>query len=175
MEIRNPYTNHKIAVQKSTLHRYGIFAKQDIEKGEVLEEVPSIIIPVMGIDGSVERTSVSEDCAFSNFVFMWPCSKEWRSNFTIQYRAIPFGYGCLYNHSSQNNATWDDSDLCEGAFKFFTVNSIDEGEEILIDYGDILQATLDQDENFLRQFNLGIKMNSSSKKRGPHLSEGSYL
>ena len=175
MEIRNPYTSHKIRVQKSTLHRYGIFAKQALEKGEVLEEVPSIIIPVMGIDGSVERMSVSEDCAFSNFVFMWPCSKEWRSDFTIQYRAVPFGYGCLYNHSSKNNATWDDSDLCEGAFKFFTVSDIKEGEEILINYGDILQVTNDQDEDFLKKFNLGAKMNSLSEKRGPHLSEESYM
>lgn len=175
MEIRNPYTSHKITVRKSPLHRYGIFAKQDIEKGEVLEEVPSIIIPVMGVDGSVEKISISEDCAFSNFVFMWPCSKEWRSDFSIEYRAIPFGYGCLYNHSSENNATWDDSDLCDGAFKFFTVGDIAEGEEIFINYGGTLQATHDQDESFLAKFDLGAKMNSSSKKRGPHLSEGSYL
>jgi SET domain-containing protein len=172
MEIRRPYTSHKIEVRKSPVHRYGVFAREDIDKGEILEEVPSIIFPLIAVDGEVEKVEVVEGCALSQYVFHWPCSKHNQDNFSIQYRAIPLGYGCLYNHRHENNASWDDSDLCEGAFKFFSNENIKKEEEIFINYGDMLQALEEMGEDFFERFDLAVKMNSSMATRGPHLSEG---
>jgi SET domain-containing protein len=172
MEIRRPYTSHKIEIRKSPVHRYGVFAKEDIDKEEILEEVPSIIFPSIAVDAEVEKIEVASRCALGQYVFHWPCSKHFQDEYSIQYRAIPLGYGCLYNHRHENNASWDDSDLCEGAFKFFSNEKIKKGEEIFINYGDMLQIMEEVDDEFFDQFALASKMNASMSTRGPHLSEG---
>ena len=40
----NPPT--KIYVDKSPIHGWGVFASQDIEEGEVFEEVPVLTLPI---------------------------------------------------------------------------------------------------------------------------------
>ena len=38
--------NNKIELRKSTIHGWGVFAKENISAGEILEEIPFLIIPI---------------------------------------------------------------------------------------------------------------------------------
>ena len=38
--------NSKIELRKSSVHGWGVFAKEDIQANEVLEEIPFLILPI---------------------------------------------------------------------------------------------------------------------------------
>lgn len=99
---------NKIEVRKSNIHGWGVFAKEDIKKGEILEECTFISTPY-NIDDPYCPNS-------SKYRFYYPQYKkglnknEWKSS-TI-FSAISLGYGSLYNDSkSEENSTaildWD--------------------------------------------------------------------
>jgi SET domain-containing protein len=48
---------------------------------------------------------------------------------------IPLGYAMVYNHSSNPNAEWDIDEEDNRFVRFFAVEEIKQGEEILHDYG----------------------------------------
>lgn len=109
----------KIEIRKSTIHGWGIFAKEDIKSGEILEESPFLIVPM----SPGESSSI-----FIDYRFNYP-----RTNW--KYQAIPFGFSCLYNHSNDPNAGWETDEENE-LFVFYTKKDIKKDEEILVYYGD---------------------------------------
>ncbi len=68
----------------------GVFAKRPIEKGMVIERVPVVIFPVQEIYTDTISTTLAD------YVFNWGNDEV----------AIALGYGSLYNHSYQPNATY---------------------------------------------------------------------
>lgn len=111
--------NNKIEVRKSSIHGWGVFAKEDIKSGEILEESPFLIIPM----SPGESSSI-----FIDYRFNFP-RNGWK------YQVIPFGFSCLYNHSSEPNAGWE-TDVDNKLFIFFTRKDIKKDEEIYVYYGD---------------------------------------
>lgn len=109
----------KIEIRKSTIHGWGIFAKEDIKSGEILEESPFLIVPM----SPGESSSI-----FIDYRFNYP-----RTNW--KYQTIPFGFSCLYNHSNNPNARWETDEENE-LFVFYTKKDIKKDEEILVYYGD---------------------------------------
>lgn len=115
----NPPT--KIYVDKSPIHGWGVFASEDIEAGEVIEEVPVLTLPI----NKGEVTSLLIDYRFN-----WPQGVEWDE------QVVGLGFSSLYNHSNDANAYWI-SDMDKKTFKFISNKKISSGDEIFIWYGDI--------------------------------------
>ena len=113
--------NPKIYADKSPIHGWGVFAKEDIMEGEVFEECPILTLPIE----KGEITSLLIDYRFN-----YPQGNEW------QEQVLALGYGSLYNHSNDPNAFWV-SDIENRIFKFVSNREIKQGEEIFVWYGDV--------------------------------------
>lgn len=112
-------SNDKIEVRKSPIHGWGVFAKNDIKSGEILEENPFLIIPM----SPGESSSI-----FIDYRFNYPSGNNSR------YQVIPFGFSGLYNHSETPNAQWVTDEENE-LFIFTAIKDIKKDEEILTYYG----------------------------------------
>lgn len=106
-------------MRRSPIHGWGVFAKEDLFSGEILEESPFIIVPM-----SPGETS----SLFLDYRFNYP-----RNNWI--YQTIPFGFSCIYNHSNDPNATWE-TDEENKLFIFSTIKDIKKDDEICTYYGD---------------------------------------
>src|SRR3954464_8280198 len=91
----------------------GVFARRLIRKGEVIERVPMLVMP---IEESKAGSVVSDYC------FAW-------GRGTV---ALALGYGSLYNHSYRPNARYDD--VGRQTKVFSALRDIEPGEEITVNY-----------------------------------------
>lgn len=90
----------------------GVFAREAISKGTVIEIVPLLVVK-------------QEDILCSTLMDYVYC---WTEN-TV---ALALGYGSLYNHSYKPNARYDD--LGQQRKSFTAIRDIAAGEEITINY-----------------------------------------
>ena len=109
----------KTQARKSLIHGLGVYATEDIEQNEIIEECPILLLPTKR--GEINYTLI-------DYTFQWPKTEDWTNH------AIALGYGSLYNHSNEPNADWI-SDEEKNVFKFIAIKPIKEGEEITIYYG----------------------------------------
>jgi uncharacterized protein len=107
--VQNTYVN------KSVIHGWGVFAKRDIRKGAIIEECPFII-------SAAEEKNPAE---IQSYLFSGDTDDE---------TVIILGYGCIYNHSSKNNADYYADDR-KNIIEFVAKRNIKKGEEIFINYG----------------------------------------
>src|SRR4051794_15654032 len=91
----------------------GVFARHLIRKGELIERVPMLVMPI----GESKGGSVVSD-----YCFAW-------GRGTV---ALALGYGSLYNHSFRPNARYDDVGPQTKEFK--ALRAIQPGEEITVNY-----------------------------------------
>ncbi|MCK1994203.1 SET domain-containing protein [Peribacillus muralis] len=109
-----------IEVKTSTLSdgefNRGVFATEDIKKGELLHEAPVIAYPN-------EEHVFIEKTLLADYAF----------EYGINHTAMLLGYGMLFNHSYTPNATYD-INFKNHTFDFFAYTDIKAGEEILINY-----------------------------------------
>ncbi|UOQ50492.1 SET domain-containing protein [Gracilibacillus caseinilyticus] len=98
----------------------GVFATQNIKKGQLLHEAP-VLAYRNEEHQHIEKTLLA-DYAFE---------------YGLHHSAILLGYGMLFNHSYEPNATYEIS-FENHTFNFFAYRDIKAGEEILINYnGDV--------------------------------------
>lgn len=111
----------KVYISESPLHGFGVFAKEPIEANEVIEETPLLDL---GINVGEWST------LFSDYRFDWPtgAGQNWEK------QVLPWGYGCIYNHSDTPNAYWR-SHKGRGTFEFVARRRIERDEEICTFYG----------------------------------------
>jgi SET domain-containing protein len=104
----------KVGYGKSKVASRGVFATDDIAKGEVIEEAPFIKMDVNSVKGTplMDYVMKIDDDTF----------------------AFPLGYGGLYNHRNQPMADWR-IDPVEENIRFIAIRDIAKGEEIYISYG----------------------------------------
>jgi len=143
----------KIEVRSSDLHGYGVFAIEPIKEKEIIEECHLITVN----DTPLNSTTLLD------YRFFYPqLGPEWRKNLIKEMKSrgkdkveividfpdghqekvihpdetyvIPLGNGCIYNHSEDNNATWQNHPECK-AFQFIATKDIKVGEEICTSYG----------------------------------------
>lgn len=110
----------KIQVRKSPIHGWGVFATENIEEGEIIEECPFLRLPVKR--GETNYTLI-------DYTFVYPKGSDW------EHHVIALGYGSLYNHSDEPNATWE-TETNNEIFKFVALKPILKDEEIVTYYGD---------------------------------------
>jgi len=110
--------NPKIQIRKSPIHGWGVFAKENILEGEILEENPFLVIPM----GKNEASSL-----FIDYRFNYPRIKS-------EKQVIVLGSSSLYNHSENPNAMWE-TDTENEIFIFKAIKNINKDEEIFVYYG----------------------------------------
>jgi SET domain-containing protein len=113
-------TANKVEIKIAEGKGYGVFATQFIAAGEIIEECHLLTLPIQ----KGESSSLLID-----YRFCWPCGIDWQEH------VIPLGYGCIYNHSDNNNAFWQDHPNAK-AFQYIANRTILPGEEICTYYGD---------------------------------------
>jgi SET domain-containing protein len=110
----------KIEIKPSPGKGMGVFAIDVIEEGEVIEECHLVKLPTK----KWEKSTLLDD-----YRFCYPQGHNW------QEYVLPLGYGCIYNHSDNNNAMWRNHPNAR-AFQFYALRKIEVGEEICTNYGD---------------------------------------
>lgn len=94
----------------------GVFATRDIKKGVLLHEAPVISYPN-------EQHQYIEQTLLADYAF----------EYGIGQSAILLGYGMLFNHSYEPNATYE-INFRNQTFDFYAFKDIKAGDEILINY-----------------------------------------
>ncbi len=110
----------KIYVDKSPVHGWGVFAKEKILSGEIIEECPIASLPIV----KGEHSAILIDYRFN-----FPSGSDWNE------QVVTFGYGSIYNHSNNSNAYWYSLND-KRTFLFVAQRDIEPGEEIFVYYGD---------------------------------------
>jgi SET domain-containing protein len=114
------YPPKKVYISKSPIHGIGVFASELIFEDEIIETTP-IFDLVNEINQNINT--------LIDYRFNWP---QGDNPTTV---VLPWGYGCIYNHSDDPNANWR-SNLDLGIFEFFAIKTIQPNEEICTWYGD---------------------------------------
>lgn len=100
----------QLKVKKSSIGGYGVFSDQDILTGDVIEECHTLFTgPILSLE---------------NYLF----------NFGPNNCGLLFGFGCIYNHSDEPNATYK-FDPKNKVMVFKARRFIKKGEEIFVSYG----------------------------------------
>ena len=115
----------KIYINKSPIHGWGVFAKEIILKDELVEETPYVSIFKRG----EEKLECNKNLLF-DYRFAFPANINWEE------QVIPFGCGCIYNHSDDANAYWE-TDVERNTLKYKAKRIIKPGEEICTYYGPV--------------------------------------
>jgi len=144
--------SRKIQVKKSPVEGYGVFATEDIKTGEVLEEVPFILMPKytnlgrafhdfsnsIGYCESKNKfyESLRQNLGFKDpekYYFTWSPPQPNVTGEKISFQVLPLGLACIYNSSNtKNNAGWK---VDRDTFTFYAISDIKAGEEIRTFYG----------------------------------------
>ena len=112
----------KIYVKESEGKGLGVFARDQIQKGEIVEVAPVRVL------SEKERDSLIKDVPpLADYDFYWSDQKEAAG-------AIAFGYAELYNHSSNPNIELL-TNMDHQTISFVAIQDISPEEELCFDYG----------------------------------------
>lgn len=107
-----------LAVRETLRKGRGVFACTEFSRGELVETVPVIVIPV-------EQWHHIEPTVLALYIYNFGPLGE--------HAAIALGFGSIYNHSYNPNAeyvkNWE-----EKSIRFIAVRDITAGEEITVNY-----------------------------------------
>lgn len=96
----------------------GVFAEQDIKKNETIEICPVILVPKADMSNLTESILVT-------YFFYFGKKKE--------RLAVALGFGSIYNHSYNPNATYKIK-ATEETINFVAIKNIKKNEEIMVNY-----------------------------------------
>ena len=116
MSILFPSTN--IYASSSSVQGLGVFARNLIKEGDVIEEAPLILIPEDELS-DLTKTRLLE------YYFAWGNK--------FSEAAIGLGFASLYNHSYEPNAKYV-KDVENSVLRFIAIKDIKQDEEILVNY-----------------------------------------
>lgn len=108
----------EIEVRESLLHGRGVFAKNKIRKGELIEQAPVIFL-------SDEEKETLRFTKLYHYYFLLGNSQK--------QIAFSFGYTPFYNHSAEANAFYTFSRR-KNALNIYAYRTIEAGSEITINY-----------------------------------------
>ena len=95
-----------------------MFATRRFDRGQVIERCPVLVL-------SSDDADATDDTALQPYLYEWGSDGE--------SRALPLGYGAIYNHSLEPNA-WCEMDHEAGEMMVVALREIAPGEEILVNY-----------------------------------------
>jgi len=120
------FKSSKIGIKKSPIHGWGVFALEDIEIGDLIEEC--LYVPI---------ETYNEGDILTHYSFPYPRVfgeiKDSNKKIDKIIQVIVLGYGSLYNHSLTPNIDYvTNTEL--GVFEFISFKKIKKGEELFIKY-----------------------------------------
>lgn len=152
----------KIAVRKSRVKGRGVFATQDLDEGEVVEECHFII---SGCSKDMQDKELlryvfsifhdknlspeeNQGLDFRSKLAMFLDDEELQNSFLEEIRELGYedisqifssatvlGFGMIYNHSKHNNIDYS-IDYKDFVFRYTTNQKIKKNQELFINYGD---------------------------------------
>ena len=131
MVVENrPFIDSRLEIQwVPEISGWGVFATTDIPVGTIIERAPLIVYPAKISDMTFwllqAEGVMSEDMILDRYLLRWKGSAS----------AVPLGWSGLYNHSDQNNATFQNCGE-EDLIEIRTTKQILAGEQCLVSYGD---------------------------------------
>jgi hypothetical protein len=115
----------KVEVRLSTVHGYGVFAKENLEEGELIEQCRLLKLG--------NRAIYNNDPVLKDYVWAGEQkSSESKEHGACQYIAL--GFGSIYNHSDQPN-TIQKLNFRTEVMKVKAARIILKDEEIFVSYG----------------------------------------
>lgn len=112
------YPSSSIYVAQSSISGLGVFAREEIREGEVVEECLVILVPG-------DQLSDLTKTRLLDYYFAWGVG--------FQSAAVCLGFGSLYNHSYKPNAKYI-KDEEDNIIRFVAIKNIKRDEEIIINY-----------------------------------------
>lgn len=110
--------NKNLYIKESNISGFGVFTSDYIESDTIIEECHHLPLYLNGLNSK----------EYKNYRFNFPKDNP-------KFYSIPLGYGCIYNHSDQNNTTWE-IDIERNLFIFRSIKQIKPDEEICTNYGE---------------------------------------
>jgi SET domain-containing protein len=145
------FLNNKIEIRKSEIEGYGVFAKENIKKGELIEECRYAIItpPILGaiISYHYEWPKIHEKVTIDKETLR-KVNPEFTylldNNLPFQLKAIVFGFASMYNSHMcdsphvrdselTHNVDWY-TDMVNDIYIFEAIEDIKKDEELYIKY-----------------------------------------
>lgn len=114
------FLSNLIEVRKSPIHRYGVFAKENIQKDTIIEESPYVEFDVNIFDLFTKPNRLED------YYFAHPKSDK--------LGIFPLGYSVVYNHTDDNNIALDII-LERETVIIKTSDDIKKDDELLMHYG----------------------------------------
>ena len=108
------FNSNKVEVRPSSIHGLGVFATQDIQKGDTIEECPIILS-----SGLLMRCPNIKHYCY-----------RWDTKVFTQVIAVALGYGSIYNCAEDGNAEVDKIKEPIPYIKFIAKKDIKKDEEI---------------------------------------------
>jgi hypothetical protein len=117
-----PIPNHRIEIRTSPRRGRGVFAREAIAPGTLIERAPVIILPA-------EECAVLDRTIIHNYYFHWDGDPDGGGR-----GALGLGLVTLCNHSSRPSARVD-RNYARSTLDLMATAWIEPGEEVTIDYG----------------------------------------
>ncbi|MES2668084.1 MAG: SET domain-containing protein [Patescibacteria group bacterium] len=130
----------------------GVFAKERIEEGELIEQCP-----VVALEDPKDRDRLRKT-GLVNYYFLWGEKRD--------HAAICLGWGAVYNHSFSPNATYEKV-MDDLRMDFTALYAIEAGEEILVNYNGAPDDTTP-----LRIPGIPVSAGGVGKPKHPRLIDG---
>ncbi|ATP56932.1 SET domain-containing protein-lysine N-methyltransferase [Pedobacter ginsengisoli] len=115
---KNIYQPQHIEVKESPLHGRGVFAKNKIMKGSIIEKAPVVFLT------NDEKETLRFTKLFHYYFLLSEPEKQ---------AAFSFGYASFYNHSPEANAIFTFSQK-RSTINIYAYKTIEPGHEITINY-----------------------------------------
>ena len=118
--MKKLFTSDKVYISRSGILNAdrGVFARSDIKKGEIIERCPIILVP------RYDMSNLNESILVTYFFYFGKNRER---------LAIVLGFGSIYNHSYEPNATYKIK-LRERAIEFSALKEIKKDTEITFNY-----------------------------------------
>ena len=117
-----PVPNHRIEIRTSPWRGRGVFAREAIAPGTVIEAAPVIILPA-------EECAALDQTIIHNYYFHWDGDPDGKGR-----GALGLGLVTLCNHSSHPTARVE-RDYTRNTLDLIATARIEPGDEVTIDYG----------------------------------------
>jgi len=120
--MKNILYRNEIEIRKSPLHGYGVFAKEDIMSGEILEECHYTKLSLKDLNNFD-----------SSYTYWWDENKDDKPRKPHDFRAFVFGYASIYNSvdNIKDKMVKYYTDKKNNLFIFEAVKDIKKDQEIL--------------------------------------------